>query len=85
VTDWNFADVWELVADTIPDALALIHGDRTVTWASFERRADAVARAFLDLGVEHQDKVAHYLYNCPEYATPRTSSSICGRTPTPRS
>jgi acyl-CoA synthetase (AMP-forming)/AMP-acid ligase II len=67
VTDWNFADVWELVADTIPDALALIHGDRTVTWASFERRADAVARAFLDLGVEHQDKVAHYLYNCPEY------------------
>jgi 3-oxocholest-4-en-26-oate---CoA ligase len=67
VTDWNFADVWELVANTIPDALALIHGDRTVTWASFDRRADAVAGALLDFGVERQDKVAHYLYNCPEY------------------
>ncbi len=67
MTDWNFADVWELVANTIPDALALIHGDRTVTWASFDRRADAVAGALLDFGVERQDKVAHYLYNCPEY------------------
>jgi acyl-CoA synthetase (AMP-forming)/AMP-acid ligase II len=67
VTDWNFADVWEVVADTIPDAPALMHGDRTVTWAQFNRRADAIARAFLDLGVERQDKAAHYLYNCPEY------------------
>ncbi len=67
MTDWNFADVWELVADTIPHAPALIHGDRSVTWAQFDRRANAVARALLDVGVERQDNVAHYLYNCPEY------------------
>jgi 3-oxocholest-4-en-26-oate---CoA ligase len=67
VTDWNFADVWEVVTGTVPDAPALIHGDRTVTWAEFDHRADGVARALLDVGVTRQDKVAHYLYNCPEY------------------
>jgi fatty-acyl-CoA synthase len=67
VTDWNFADVWETVADTIPDAPALIQGERRVSWAEFDHRADAVAQAFLDVGVARQDKVAHYLYNCPEY------------------
>ncbi len=67
MTDWNFADVWEVVADTIPHAPALIHGSRTVTWGEFDRRANSVAHALLGLGVERQDKVAHYLYNCPEY------------------
>ena len=67
MTDWNFADVWEMVADADPACPALIHGDRTVSWTEFDHRADAVARALLDSGVEQQDKVAHYLYNCPEY------------------
>jgi len=67
VTDWNFADVWETVADTIPRAPALLHGERIVTWAEFDRRANAVGRSLLGFGVKRQDKVAHYLYNCPEY------------------
>jgi 3-oxocholest-4-en-26-oate---CoA ligase len=64
---WNFADVWEVVAEKVPDARALIHGDRTVTWSEMDRRANGVARTLLDLGVERQDKVAHYLYNCNEF------------------
>ena len=67
MTDWNFADVWEVVADTIPHAPAAVHGERRVRWEDLERRANAVARGLLDLGVARQDKVAHYLYNCPEY------------------
>ena len=67
MTDWNYADVWEVVADTIPHAPALVHGTRTQTWAETERRANGVARALLDVGLGHQDKVAHYLYNTPEY------------------
>ena len=64
---WCWADVWECIADQIPDAPALIHGDRRVTWADFDRRADGVARALLDAGAQHQDKFAQYLYNGPEY------------------
>jgi fatty-acyl-CoA synthase len=67
MTDWNFADVWETVADTVPDAPALVHGDRRLTWSELDRRADGVARALLESGPAHQDKVAHYLYNGPEY------------------
>src|SRR5437016_3848075 len=64
---WNFADVWELVADAQPDKPATVHGDRRSTWAELDRRSDGVARALLDARVERQDKVAQYLYNGPEY------------------
>ncbi len=64
---WNLADVFERIADRIPDALAQQQGERTTTWAEFDRRADGVARALLDAGLVEQDKVAQYLYNAPEY------------------
>ena len=64
---WNFATMWELVADVAPDAPAVIQGDRVVTWREFDRHADGIARTLIDRGAHHQDKVAQYLYNCPEY------------------
>ena len=64
---WNFADVWEVVAETMPDAPALIQGGRLQSWADIDQRANGLARALLDLGAGAQDKVAQYLYNCPEY------------------
>src|SRR5262245_42563061 len=64
---WTFADIWERVAERVPDAEAVVQGDRRVLWADFDRRADGVARTLLDAGVQRQDKVAMYLYNCPEY------------------
>jgi acyl-CoA synthetase (AMP-forming)/AMP-acid ligase II len=67
VSHWNFGDVWETAADALPDSPALVHGDLTLTWSQVDRRADGVARQLLDAHVAHQDKVALYLYNCPEY------------------
>ena len=67
MTKWNFADVWEAVAETLPEAPALTQGSRTQTWKDTDRRADNLARWFLGAGVAKQDKVALYLYNCPEY------------------
>ncbi|MDQ3145354.1 MAG: AMP-binding protein [Actinomycetota bacterium] len=64
---WNIADVWEAVADAQPDAPAQVQGGRRSTWRDFDRRADGVASTLLALGVARQDKVAQYLYNCPEY------------------
>jgi fatty-acyl-CoA synthase len=64
---WNFADAWEVVAGIVPDAPAQIQGDRRITWADFDARANGVARRLLDAGAGHQDKVAQYLYNAPEY------------------
>ncbi|NDE59567.1 MAG: acyl-CoA synthetase, partial [Acidimicrobiia bacterium] len=37
------------------------------SWSRFDQRANGIARAFLDAGAAHQDKVAQYMYNCPQY------------------
>jgi len=64
---WNFAEVWEVVAEQIPDAQCQVQGDRRLTWSEFDRRANGVARTLLERGAVEQDKVAQYLYNGPEY------------------
>ena len=67
MSTWNYGDVWETVADTLPDAPALTHGERTRTWAELDQRADHLARWLLGAPVARQDKVALYLYNGSEY------------------
>src|SRR5579871_1990694 len=64
---WNYADIWESIAGAIPDYPAMIKGPRVIAWADFDRRANALARRLLDLGLGQQSKVAGYLYNGPEY------------------
>jgi acyl-CoA synthetase (AMP-forming)/AMP-acid ligase II len=64
---WNFAEIWETATAQVPDAVALRHGDREITWTEFDRRANGIARTLLDAGAGEQDKVAQYLYNGPEY------------------
>ena len=66
-TGWNLAEIWEHNADRFPEALAQQQADRSFTWAEFDRRADGVAATLLAAGARHNDKVAHYLYNSPEY------------------
>ena len=67
LSNWNYADVWETVADVQPESIAVTQGDRNVTWREFDRGADGIAQFLLDLGTVQQDKVAIYLYNSPEY------------------
>ncbi len=64
---WNFAELWERIAERFPEADAQVQGTRRISWREFDRRADGVAQHLLDGGAEHQDKVALYLYNAPEY------------------
>ena len=66
-TGWNFADLWETVAATIPDALAQQQGDVTHTWTDFNRRANGVAASLISPETVEQEKVAQYLYNSSEY------------------
>ena len=67
---WNFAALeaaFSAAAAEQPDADAQVQGDRRISWGEFDRRADGLARFLLDRGATHQDKVAIYLHNCPEY------------------
>src|SRR5258708_11915332 len=67
VTAWNYADIWESIAAAVPSRPGQTQGERVLTWSQFDRRADALAGALLDAGLERQAKVAGYLYNAPEY------------------
>lgn len=64
---WNYADVWETVAQAVPSHLAQVHDGCGVTWAEFDRRASGIARTLVAAGSARQDKVALYLYNGPAY------------------
>lgn len=63
----SYATAWETVADVVPDAVALIHGDLERTYSEFDDRAARLAAVFSDAGVGFDDKVACYLHNGPEY------------------
>lgn len=65
--EWNYADVWEHLADRFGSDPALLHGGEVRTWADFDRRADGVAAALLGAGLTRQDKFAQYCRNRPEY------------------
>jgi acyl-CoA synthetase (AMP-forming)/AMP-acid ligase II len=66
-SEWNYADVWEAIAETIPESTAQVQGARRVTWGELDRRADGIASTLLDTGVAQGAKVAAYLFNAPEY------------------
>ncbi len=78
---WNFAEVWEHNAERFPDALAQARGEQRFSWREFDQRADGVAAALLAAGLRHQDKVAQYLFNCPEYLESVFASFKAGLVP----
>jgi fatty-acyl-CoA synthase len=63
----NLADVWEAVADRLPDQTAQIHGEQRATYRDFESRAARLATALRQSGIGAGAKVALYLYNGNEY------------------
>ena len=67
MTGWTYADVWEEIVAAVPERMALVQGDRVVSWGEFDARANAIAAFLLEAGLSHQSKVAAYLYNAPEY------------------
>jgi len=66
-TNWNFADVWDIVAQVHPDRLAVAQGELHRSWEEFQRRACNLSSALVAAGLGVGAKFAQYLYNGPEY------------------
>lgn len=64
---WQLANVWEVVAETIPNSPAIISESMNLSWSEYERAAARVAQTFVSAGLEPGAKVAIYSYNRPEY------------------
>ena len=62
-----FADLWELVAEQVPDREAVVCGDRRVTYAELDERANRLANHLAAHGVGPGDHVGLYLTNSAEY------------------
>jgi 3-oxocholest-4-en-26-oate---CoA ligase len=65
----NLADIFEIVVDTVPDREAVVvgFGDRRLTYAALEERANRLADHLAGAGIGAGDHVAAYLYNGSEF------------------
>ncbi|MDO3634300.1 acyl-CoA synthetase [Mycolicibacterium arseniciresistens] len=59
----NIADLAEHAIDAVPDRVALISGDETLTYGQLEERANRLAHYLLEQGVKKDDKVGLYCRN----------------------
>src|SRR6516165_6463137 len=66
--EFNLADLFELVADAAPDRLAVVAGDRRLTFRELDERANRVAHYLRDVGVVPGQHVGIYAYNRAEWA-----------------
>jgi acyl-CoA synthetase (AMP-forming)/AMP-acid ligase II len=64
---FNLADLFEMVADKVPEREALVCGDDRASYADLERRANRLAHYLASRGVGVGDHVGLYLYNCNAY------------------
>ena len=64
---FTFADTIEVVADTVPDHLALITEGRRITYRELDDRATQLAHALQARGVGTGDHIGLYLHNGTEY------------------
>jgi 3-oxocholest-4-en-26-oate---CoA ligase len=65
--EYNLADLFESVADAIPDRLALVCGERRLTYAELDRRANRLAHHLLAARIGPGDHVGVHLFNGTEY------------------
>jgi long-chain acyl-CoA synthetase len=70
-------------AQVRPDAKALIHGEKTQTWAELDRRANQAARALQRFGVGPKSVIAVGFRNCCEFFELIGGAGRLGATVTP--
>jgi acyl-CoA synthetase (AMP-forming)/AMP-acid ligase II len=64
---YNFADLFELAADKVPDRVAVIDKRRQITYRDLDDRSTRFAHALLDAGVQAGDHVGVLATNCIEW------------------
>jgi acyl-CoA synthetase (AMP-forming)/AMP-acid ligase II len=65
--EFNLADLFESVADAVPDREVVVCGDTRLTYAQLDERATRLAHALLANGIGKGDHIGLYMYNCIEY------------------
>ncbi|MFC6884231.1 MULTISPECIES: acyl-CoA synthetase [Actinomadura] len=64
---FNLADLFEIVADAVPDKLALVAGDARLTYRELDERANRAAHHLAAAGIGPGDHVSILAYNRAEW------------------
>jgi non-ribosomal peptide synthetase component F len=64
---FNFADLFELAADRVPDRIALVDARRQVTYRELEERTNRLAHTLAARGVRAGDHIGILATNCIEW------------------
>lgn len=64
---FQIADLFEIVADTVPDSEAIYDGKHRLTYRQLDERANKLAHYFQSIGIKKGDHIGLYIYNCAEY------------------
>ena len=67
LVEFNLADLFESVADAVPDQPALVSGDRRLTYVQLDRRANRLAHHLESAGIGPGDRFGVQLANGTEY------------------
>ena len=65
---FNLADLFEVVVDTVPDRLALVAGPARLTYRQLDERANRFAHHLVDSGIDPGAHVGILAYNRAEWA-----------------
>ena len=63
----DFASVWEMISDIIPENDALISGDEVISWKDYDLQSSKIATALINSGLSANSKAGLYLNNSNEY------------------
>ena len=63
----DFASVWEMIADIVPNNDALICGDEVISWKDYDLKSSKIASALSSAGLKENSKAGLYLNNSNEY------------------
>lgn len=64
---FNFADLFSIVCDAVPERLAIICGDERLSYAELNLNADKVAVYLQANGIQKGDTLGLQMANCPAY------------------
>src|SRR5438445_8873487 len=65
--DMNLADLFECVADHVPDREAVVWGEHRLTYRQLDERANQLAHGLYRLGIRPGEHVGILLYSCGEF------------------
>ncbi len=81
VVAWNYAAVWDGIAQEVPDREAVVCGEQRLTWRAFSERAHRLAAHLQHCGLAAGDKVAIDLPNRTEYLEAFYGALVLGCAP----